>query len=377
MEKIKESIAVYKAKIEIETSLNHHNLKLYGENFFKDILNIIDESSNFNNANILDANFPAIDLVCDTTKRCIQITSNRTRDKIKHTFEKFKKLSKYSDYSIEIYYLLEAAKPNNISDLESELSVSDLSSKLKDFSDLIVLLDDLDSFKIEKIYKLFTISNDFIDLYQEVITAIEEDIRSLDDIRIETKLNTSLNTVKNHFKCHLDVLQSILEQIDCKLKRNMHDKYASMYKFMSFLVLANEFKTITMPSINDEKLIVDAYLAWMFSVSRNETSLEFHIGEIARYLSNGNSQKIIEGTCFLTSLLDNGGLNCKTCIDGVLGNITNKINEVVTDFTDHESQNILKDHFDFMDIKQGQKLEFKCGQCISNISRHENAKKII
>ena len=161
IEDIKEQIAIFQNKIGLETSLNHHNLKLYGENFFRDILNIIYPKANFTNTNFLESNFPAIDLICHETEKCIQITSNRTRDKIKDTIKAYKK-SQYSDYEIEIYYLLEKAKPNNIKDLEKELKIEDLSSKLKDSSNLMKDIDNLEVKELEQVWKLFKIDNEVI-----------------------------------------------------------------------------------------------------------------------------------------------------------------------------------------------------------------------
>ena len=161
IEDIKEQIAIFQHKIELETSLNHHNLKLYGENFFRDILNIIYPKANFTNTNFLESNFPAIDLICHETEKCIQITSNRTRDKIKDTINAYKK-SQYDNYAIEIYYLLEKAKPSNIKDLEKELKIEDLSSKLKDSSNLMKNIDNLEVEKLEQVWKLFKIDNEVI-----------------------------------------------------------------------------------------------------------------------------------------------------------------------------------------------------------------------
>jgi len=93
IEIIKEKFAIFRVKIELETSLNHHNLKLYGENFFRDLLNILDDKANFQNTNFSEeANFSAVDLVSDIRTKCIQITSNRQRNKIEETLEKFRKL---------------------------------------------------------------------------------------------------------------------------------------------------------------------------------------------------------------------------------------------------------------------------------------------
>lgn len=155
VEYIKNEMSIFRNKILLETALNHNNLKLYGENFFRDILNIINDECDFKNTNILQSNFPSIDLVCDRTHQCIQITSDRSSEKIKHTLEKFSKLPEYKEYTLYIYYLLEIAKPKNIKQLEKDFNTSGLSSRLKDSSDLICEINDLSENKLEKIYNLF------------------------------------------------------------------------------------------------------------------------------------------------------------------------------------------------------------------------------
>lgn len=381
IEYIKEQISIFQYKIGLETSLNQHNLKLYGENFFRDILNIINDGSNFENTNILQSNFQAIDLVCDTTKQCIQITSDRSRDKIKHTLEKFSQLSGYDDYELYIYYLLEKAKPNNITQLESDLNTSNLSSRLKDCNDLFIEIENVSPEKLEKLFKLFKIDETFINLFEDSIKSIKEEIALIHDVPVETLFNQSLNQISDYFKSNLDLLLEILKQIDCEMetnKKNRHEKYSSLYKFFTFLVFSKSYtKDFVFPTFEQIYTIVNSYKLWIFNSSKCDKNLDFHIGQIARYLSLNNHIKIDNGVCFITALIDNGGLSCTSCIDGHLVNVTQQVNKIITNFTNPSSQNTLEGHFDFMDLQEGHQIDFKCGQCISNIAQHANAKKII
>lgn len=423
IEQIKEKIAIFQAKIKLETSLNHHNLKLYGENFFRDILNILYEDSHFENTNFSEEkNFVAIDLVSIKKKKCLQITSNRTKEKFVETIKNFKKFpyrkffktisnfyeekstnninnlngyktsftylfqkSKFYQYTlfdIEIYYLLEKYNPNKVSDLEQEMGITNLSSKLRDTNDLLVTLDNLeDNEKIEKIFKLFKVDETLINSFENAITSIECEIKEISDVPIKTNLNTMLVKTKKYFMSNLDLLLDILKQIDCETnthKKNIYEKNQSLVKFLSFNILSQySTNSFEFPTNTNIHLYINNYKSWLFNSPRTIKPLEYHIGKIAEYMSLQSNSQIDNGVCYLSSLKDKGGMSCDTCINGLLGNVVYKIDQIVTDFTNSDSTNVLQHHFDFMELKAEQKVEFKCGECISNISDYENAKKII
>ncbi|QDF29160.1 SMEK domain-containing protein [Halarcobacter anaerophilus] len=424
IEQIKEKIAIFQAKIKLETSLNHHNLKLYGENFFRDILNILYKDSHFENTNFSEEkNFVAIDLVSLNKNKCIQITSNRTKEKFVDTIKKFKKLPyrkffktishfyeekgtdnkflldkyqtsfkylfqksdfyKYTTFDIEIYYLLDKYKPSKIDELEKELGVKNIPSKLKDFSDLLVNIENLQSNEdLESIFKLFKVEESLINSFEDAITSIEFEIKEISNVSIKTKLNKSLVVTKEYFMCNLDLLLDILKQIDCETAthvKNIHDKNQSLVKFISFNILSKYYssESFAFPTNKNMELRIKDYKAWLFNSPRVIKPLEYHIGKIAEYISIQSNCQIDNGICYLTSLKNNGGINCDKCIDGLLGNVVQQVDRIVTDFTNSDSTNTLRHHFDFMELKSEQKIEFKCGECISNISEYENAKKII
>lgn len=124
-------------------------------------------------------------------------------------------------------------------------------------------------------------------------------------------------------------------------------------------------------------MYVDSYNSWLFNVSRSDRDLNFHIGKIAEYIVvNKSILKDNDGIFFISSLKNFGGLNCDTCTNGLLANVNNRVNKVVTDFTDTTSKDILNAIPNFMQLRPEQKIDFKCGQCVSNIHEYENAKKL-
>lgn len=428
IEQIKEKFAIFKAKIELETSLNHHNLKLYGENFFRDLLNILDDEANFQNTNFSEeANFSAVDLVSDKRRKCIQITSNRQRTKIEETLEKFRKLpymkffkiykskkyrwqekernlieyrcsfnyifknshySKYLDYDVEIYYLLNKTKPSNIEKLEQKYQINDLSSKLKDSTDLLKKIDNLNSYtgKFEQVLKLFKIEETFINNFEKAIKSIEEEISEV-EIPLKFELNGKLIQTRDYFKTNLDLLFEILKQIDCETethKKNFNEKYFSMVRFLNFIIMSKQNKTskFFLPNHQYNDVFINNYKSWLFNSvksSMGDKKIDFHIGKIASYLSLNNNL-LDGGVCFITSLKDYGGLDCNTCTNGLLESVPSRVDKVFQNIMDGSTnQTITFNHYlgSFIELKKGKKIDFKCGQCISRVDECDKVRKIL
>jgi hypothetical protein len=109
LEYIRSQLAWIKSKVELDNQLGLYDINKLGENMFMHILNDVYEL-NLKNANLVQENFPAIDLVDDINKIVIQVTSTTTPTKLRGTIEKFQNLTVYSDYKLQIFYIKD--KPN-------------------------------------------------------------------------------------------------------------------------------------------------------------------------------------------------------------------------------------------------------------------------
>lgn len=123
-EYIKNQLTYIKSKVELDNQLGLLDINKLGENIFMHILNDVYDW-NLTNANLLQENFPAIDLVDDTNKLVVQVTSTTTTDKLRGTIEKFKTLSHYSGYQLKIFYIKN--KPNFQKDSLSEFTQNGVS----------------------------------------------------------------------------------------------------------------------------------------------------------------------------------------------------------------------------------------------------------
>ena len=124
-EYIKNQLTYIKSKVELDNQLGLLDINKLGENIFMHILNDVYDW-NLTDANLLQENFPAIDLVDDTNRLVVQVTSTTTTDKLRGTIEKFKALNQYSGYQLKIFYIKN--KPNFQKESLSEFTQNGVST---------------------------------------------------------------------------------------------------------------------------------------------------------------------------------------------------------------------------------------------------------
>jgi hypothetical protein len=140
-------LAITRLDIEHHQAINDMSLNIHGEDYFKDVFNFVYDCD-FKNANYIKLNEPYIDLVDDTKKKVIQITTTRTKEKILTSLQALLN-PKYKDYDISIFYLLDKAMPtkNTVREVQSKYSIN-LKDILKDSKDLVKDINFLESNKL-------------------------------------------------------------------------------------------------------------------------------------------------------------------------------------------------------------------------------------
>lgn len=153
-------LAITRYDIEQHILINDQSLNIHGENWFRDIFNFVYDL-NLTNANFESSNTPAIDLVDNSKNLAYQITSTRTKEKVDNTLSKIK-TTKYKDYKLKIFFLLEKAKFNkNSIDYFKDKYGIDVEDYLLDYTDLLKDIEALTSDKIIELNKkYFTINTD-------------------------------------------------------------------------------------------------------------------------------------------------------------------------------------------------------------------------
>ena len=97
LKNVAESLALLSREVSILNAVNLYDINIVAEDFFPGLLNLI-YGYELKNANYLEKNAPAIDLVDPKNRIAVQVTSDNSSTKIKHTIEEFNKNKAYQIY---------------------------------------------------------------------------------------------------------------------------------------------------------------------------------------------------------------------------------------------------------------------------------------
>ena len=89
LDQIQDSLAILKNRIKISTVLGRTDMNKAAEDFYCGLLNIILGGFHLKNLNLLQMDFPAIDLADEEHRLCVQVTSTNDKKKIESTLQKF------------------------------------------------------------------------------------------------------------------------------------------------------------------------------------------------------------------------------------------------------------------------------------------------
>ncbi|TOA31789.1 hypothetical protein CGK28_23655, partial [Vibrio parahaemolyticus] len=106
VDNISHYLSVLKADLEQHQILNDLSLNISAENFFRDVLRFVRKWPDLENLNFFEPCAKSVDLISESQKSIIQVTSTTTSTKLLSSLEALKD-SKYEGYTIEILYLIE------------------------------------------------------------------------------------------------------------------------------------------------------------------------------------------------------------------------------------------------------------------------------
>ena len=98
MERITDALSILTTNVKLHNSRGRTDINKEAEDFYCGLLNIV-LSKNLENLNLLEMDFPAIDLADKEGRLCVQVSSTEERNKVDRTLEKFfaKELDKQFD----------------------------------------------------------------------------------------------------------------------------------------------------------------------------------------------------------------------------------------------------------------------------------------
>ena len=88
LKNIADDLGILCKQVEIRNAVNLYDINILAEDFYSGLLNII-YGTNYVNKNTIEKNAAAIDLFDIQNRKAIQVTSDNTSEKIKHTIEEF------------------------------------------------------------------------------------------------------------------------------------------------------------------------------------------------------------------------------------------------------------------------------------------------
>jgi hypothetical protein len=148
--KIEEKLSFLATRIELRVGLNLLDLNIHSENFYRDLLNLI-FNWNLRNLNAEQKNTPGIDLIDDSKKIIVQISSTATKEKVNKSLSR--NLSAYKGYNFKFISISKDAKDIRGKTFENPYGLI-FSSKddILDIASILSVVNDLDINKLEEVY---------------------------------------------------------------------------------------------------------------------------------------------------------------------------------------------------------------------------------
>ncbi len=147
LKNIAENLALLSREVSILNAVNLYDINIIAEDFFPGLLNLI-YGYELQNANHLEKNAPAIDLIDRKNRIAVQVTSDNSSTKIRHTIEEFNKNQAYHLYD-RLVVLILTQKKNYSSRFNTQGRFS--FEKARDIWDVEKLIKDIRELETEQI----------------------------------------------------------------------------------------------------------------------------------------------------------------------------------------------------------------------------------
>lgn len=152
---IADSLALLSKQVSVRGAISLYDINIVSETFYAGLINLI-ENYTLVNANTIEKNAPGIDLIDDEHRVSIQVTSDNSSKKIKHTLEEFCNNESYKKYDRLIFLILTEKKRYTTEFDTQGLFSFDKNSDIWDIETLIQRINALPTEKLREI-------NDYLD----------------------------------------------------------------------------------------------------------------------------------------------------------------------------------------------------------------------
>lgn len=174
-----ESLALLSREVSTLNAVNLYDINIVAEDFFPGLLNLI-YGYELKNVNHLEKNAPAIDLVDPKNRIAVQVTSENSSTKIKHTIEEFNKNQAYQTYDRLVVLILTQKKKYSANfDTQGLFSFE----KARDIWDAEKLIKDVRELETEQIKAISTyLSEELCNKYYSVKETQASEVDTIIDL---------------------------------------------------------------------------------------------------------------------------------------------------------------------------------------------------
>lgn len=240
---IEQHLTWLSVRITARGSLNMYDINIHCEDFYMRLLNLL-YGWNLINANTIQRNSPAVDLIFLAGKTIVQVSSTNTVQKVQSSLNKLE--NKYAGYN---YKFVSIAKPadklkEHKYNTPSNLNITfNASNDIYDIDTLLNKTKSLSAAEMEGVYKFIKQELQFESSELKLETGLAYVINELSEIDLESNEVefdiTSFDIDKKIKKNNLNVFKDIIEQYDVyfSVVQKTYDEYDKLGKNKSYAVL--------------------------------------------------------------------------------------------------------------------------------------------
>ncbi|HHX22642.1 MAG: hypothetical protein BWY74_00847 [Firmicutes bacterium ADurb.Bin419] len=222
LKNVAESLALLSKQVELLNAVNLYDINIIAEDFFTELLNLI-FGYKLKNVNVVEKNAPAIDLIDEENKISIQVTSDNSSTKIKHTIHEYIDNKAYEKYDRLIVLILTRKKKYSKPFDTNNTFIFNKESDILDVKDLVKFVRGLE---IEKIRSI----NDFLgrELCDKVYSVKETQANEIDTIIDLIEYISKHKEVKKKIDVEIDPEYKIFKRFKDFAER-LISEYTTLY----------------------------------------------------------------------------------------------------------------------------------------------------
>lgn len=222
LKNVAESLALLSKQVELLNAVNLYDINIIAEDFFAGLLNLIFDYK-LKNANVVEKNAQAIDLIDEENKISIQVTSDNSNTKIKHTINEYIDNKSYEKYDRLIVLILTTKKKYSKPFDTNNTFVFDKGKDILDVKDLIKFVRGLE---IENIREI----NNFLEreLCDKVYSVKETQANEIDTIIDLIEYISKHKEVKKKIDSEVDPYYKIYKRFK-EFSESLISEYTTLY----------------------------------------------------------------------------------------------------------------------------------------------------